>query len=258
MKSANTSIEDLRKQIDKIDADIFNLLLQRLEVVKRVGEVKKQTDNHKSIIRPAREAMMVKNIYSSALSKGLPENIALGFAYIWRQIISVAINLEEPTNISFLDNSEGEYINYAREYFGIFSKFTGQKNSSDILKDIQNGKSNIAIFPIVKNEVTKPWWLDMSEKYYQFSVFCGFPFFEGVNGNNKSGCNSLAIANITAEPCGDDVFVYVLKGKLPQMMADNFEVVSQFDNYSLLFSRETFNDDNSKLDMKYIGCFAVF
>lgn len=252
----NISVEELRKEIDSIDTKIFNLLLQRLEVVKRVGAVKKQTDNHKSIIRPAREAMMVKNIYSSALSKGLPENIALGFAYIWRQIISVAINLEEPTNISFLDNSECEYINYAREYFGIFSKFTGQKNPSDILKDIQNGKSNIAIFPIVKNEVTKPWWLEMSEKYYQFSVFCGFPFFENIK--NSGGVTSLAVANITAEPCGDDVFVYVLKGKLPQMMADNFEVVSQFENYSLLFSRETFNDDNSKLDMKYIGCFAVF
>lgn len=241
------SLEDLRKEIDKIDSEIFELLIKRLEFVKKVGSIKKSAGDSRSIIRPAREANMLRAIYKKAQDNKLAENISKGFASIWRQIISVSVNHEEETNISYI---KSENIFHAKEYFGCFSNYLECKSHKEIFKNIESGKSNIAVFSINKKEGGKPWWLEMSEDHYDYSVFAGFPFFE------NSTVTSLAISNINPEPSGNDIFVYVLKGKLPKIMHDNFDVISEYESNYLLFSDEHYNEYNTKVDLKYIGCFA--
>ncbi len=243
------TLEELRKEIDKIDTEIFNLLIKRLGFVKKVGQVKKSTESARSIIRPAREANMLRDIYKRSKAQSLPENIAKGFSVIWRQIISVSINYEEKTNISYL---KGDNIFYAKEYFGSFSDYTECKTNEKIFGNIKSGKSNIAIFPLNKNEKDRPWWLEMAENHYDYSLFAGFPFFEDKE------ITSIAISNITPEPSGNDIFVYVLKGKLPKVMEDNFDIISECKEGYLLFSDEHYNEYSSKINLKYIGCFAKF
>jgi chorismate mutase len=40
----NNKLKDLRKQIDKIDESIVSLLVKRMEVVKKVGQYKKENN----------------------------------------------------------------------------------------------------------------------------------------------------------------------------------------------------------------------
>ncbi len=260
------SLEELRKEIDAIDSEIFNLLTKRLAVVKKVGELKKQNNKNKSIIRPAREATMVRNIYAKAKNFGLSENIAKGFAYIWRQIISVSVNYEEKTNICFNKNYKCG-LNKAKEYLGIFSDYQECTSDEQIFNRLENLDSNIAIFPLKKfSENEKPWWLLMSEKYYNISIFAGFPFFKEISDDIDlekiyQNISLVAVSNITPEPSGKDVFVYVLKGKTNNIIEGNFKIVNEFNDYKLLLSTENYSSEHSEnsknYNLKYLGCFAV-
>ncbi|MDX1949297.1 MAG: chorismate mutase [Rickettsiales bacterium] len=263
------SLDQLRKEIDSIDSEIFNLLLKRLSVVKKVGELKKSNQKNRSIIRPAREASMVRNIYNKAKKEGLNENISIGFAYLWRQIISVSVNFEEATNICYNKNNKCG-LNKAKEYLGIFSEYKDCNSDEEVFTRLENQTSNIAIFSTKPNQENfeKPWWLLLSEKYYNISIFAGFPFFKKQNENEidlekiSKQISLVALSNITPEPSGRDIFVYVLKGNAKNILQDNFIIIDEYNDYKLLFSLENYSSEHSEnsknYNLKYLGCFAVF
>ena len=64
----NKKLALFREQIDEIDLKILNLLKDRMEIVKNVGELKKSC-NEKFYIRSNREADMIKNLVNLAEDK---------------------------------------------------------------------------------------------------------------------------------------------------------------------------------------------
>ena len=62
------NIEDLRVNIDKVDDEIIKLLNERMEYVKKIGELKNASGGH--IYRPEREKAIISRLESIA-SKNL-------------------------------------------------------------------------------------------------------------------------------------------------------------------------------------------
>ena len=60
-KNSSTTLQDLRSEIDKIDNQMIELLGQRMAIVSRVGELKKN-NNEKFFIKSNREADMIKDL----------------------------------------------------------------------------------------------------------------------------------------------------------------------------------------------------
>ena len=75
----NKKLALFREQIDEIDLKILNLLKDRMEIVKNVGELKKSY-NEKFYIRANREADMIKNLVNLADDK-FPKSTIIN---IWR------------------------------------------------------------------------------------------------------------------------------------------------------------------------------
>lgn len=75
------SVEEIRKKIDGLDDRIHDLLMERADMVLRVGEEKRK--NNAQIIQPDREDTVVRRIL--ARHKGVlpPESVER----IWREIM---------------------------------------------------------------------------------------------------------------------------------------------------------------------------
>lgn len=245
-------LEDLRKHIDEIDDKLFDLLQERLKLVGQVGKLKKSNSSKQYIIRPGREAQKVKRAFTQAKRAGHNSKISTAIASIWREIICLSINFEEEAKIAF-NKKDKEALWMLREYFGPYSEKIPADSDASSLKLIQNNKANIAAFSIEKKPKTKPWWLALSEQS-ELAVFASAPLFP-IKGSERE---VVLVSNVTPEPCGEDRFLYVVSGKLPKDEKDTFEVLAEYKGNLLVSSEEFYNNYQSRLKARYIGCTALF
>ena len=89
------SLDDLRRAIDAIDADLVNLLAQRAQQVKLIGERKAEVDAPAFV--PDRESTILERV--TRLNPGPFE--AAHVRSIFREIISAGRNLEEPERVEY-------------------------------------------------------------------------------------------------------------------------------------------------------------
>jgi chorismate mutase len=66
------SLDELRTQIQDVDAAIIELLAKRMRIVRAVGEVKRTQGI--AVVDPAREAAVVSYVAQLARASGLPED----------------------------------------------------------------------------------------------------------------------------------------------------------------------------------------
>ena len=69
------SLEELRKEIDKIDNEIISLLSKRKGMSQKIAEIKKQSD--KPILDQSREQQVMKRLKKLSKEKGLDENFII-------------------------------------------------------------------------------------------------------------------------------------------------------------------------------------
>lgn len=244
------TLNNLRNSIDEIDRKIFDLLQERLKIVSKVGEFKKSSDGGRYIIRPGREALKVMKAYQMSLEAGYNKKISKAIAHIWREMISLSINLEEPAIIS-LDKNNSDLYFLVREYMGSYSTVNFTNSEDDALNELLNKKANIAAFEVFKDNTQKPWWVSILE-HTNLTVFAKVPLFDEPEFGHK-----LLVSNVAPEPYGNDIYLYVLNKKLPDDEKDSFNIIATYKNYSLAIAEEFYNKYQSKLEAKYIGCYAV-
>ncbi len=80
----------LRRKIDKIDNEILNLILQRLELVKKVSNEKQKRNI--PVVDPERESQILTNITKMAKMKGYDEG---SIEKIFKIIINSAKEFEQ-------------------------------------------------------------------------------------------------------------------------------------------------------------------
>ena len=62
-------LDDLRKEIDVIDEKLVDLLARRIEIVKKIGEFKKQ--NNLPVLDKNRFAKVLEKVEKTAIQQGL-------------------------------------------------------------------------------------------------------------------------------------------------------------------------------------------
>lgn len=136
------NLDKQRKQIDKIDTNIVNLLNQRLTVAHEIGKIKQESGA--DYYDPAREAEVFKKL--TVLNKGPLNQSALNAIY--REIISASIALEKELQVAFL-GPEATYTHQAvLKNFGVSLKATPMKTISDVFSAVEAGDCDYGVVPI--------------------------------------------------------------------------------------------------------------
>ncbi len=138
-------LEDLRREINRVDDKLLELLNERMEYVKKVG-ILKQSDGS-SIYRPEREKEIVERLAKQsqgALTKEAIEAIFL-------EIFAVSRNLELPEKIAYL-GPEGSFTHQAAESrFGALSSYIPLNSIEAVFKVLENGEAKYGVVPIENN-----------------------------------------------------------------------------------------------------------
>jgi chorismate mutase/prephenate dehydratase len=159
-KEINAALEKLREEIDKIDAEILELLNKRANTAIEIANIKRKANLR--FYSPERERAILERI--TALNKGHFPNDAL--RVIFREIMSASLSLEEPLKVAYL-GPEGTYTNLAAmRHFGFSAKYISVESIKAVFDTVESGRVNYGVVPIENsNEGVVSYTLDMFMDY---------------------------------------------------------------------------------------------
>lgn len=220
------TLEGLRGRIDAIDREIADLLLKRLGLVARVGELKRRGKVEGSYIRMRREAVMLRDLIKRFEGTGFPPAAA---ASIWRTIIGASTLTESPLSLSVLcEEADRSPYFLAREYFGGFVPCAMRRDAAQVLRDITRNPHTVGVFPsFLRRAFHAPadrprgnfpscWWeaLARSTDLHKPTVFAVLPFFRGLRDATPQPA-ALAVGRVDLLPTGEDETLCVLTAEKP-------------------------------------------
>jgi chorismate mutase len=170
------ALADLRREIDRIDEAMHELLLERGEIIDTLIAVK-NTQEVGSAFRPAREADMMRR-----LVKRHRGNLPLDTAEsIWRVIISTFTFVQAPFAVH-ADLSAGDAMmrDSARFHFGFTVPFVPHAGASSVVAAVSESKGDLGLVPAFATAGAGPWWaaleFDAAPK-----IIARLPFVERPN-----------------------------------------------------------------------------
>jgi chorismate mutase/prephenate dehydratase len=141
-------LKNLRNEIDKIDNELITMLNQRMEIVKKVGELKNDSDA--PIYRPEREKAIIDRLseistsQNGSLTKDAIEAIFL-------EIFATSRNLERNERVAFL-GPIGTYTHQAAESrFGAMGRYLPLLNIEAVFKAVEHKEAKYGVVPIENN-----------------------------------------------------------------------------------------------------------
>jgi chorismate mutase len=150
----DTSLAELRLEIDRIDEAMHALLMQRGQIIDRLIAVKKSQESG-SAFRPAREAEMMRRLVERHRGS-LPLDTAEG---IWRVIISTFTYVQAPFAVH-ADLSAGDALmrDTARFHFGFTAPFEPHMGAASVVQAVAASKGDLGLVPAFAIAGAGPWW----------------------------------------------------------------------------------------------------
>ena len=135
-------LSKLRKQIDKLDEELLELLNQRLKIAQQVGKVKKL--RKEDVYAPNRE----KEVLSNLLKKNKGPLPASELKDIFREIIKTSLLLQKKLAIAYM-GPEASFTHLAAiKNFGRQAQFISAKNIGDVFNEVEKERADYGVVPI--------------------------------------------------------------------------------------------------------------
>jgi chorismate mutase len=148
------SLTDLRHEIDRIDAAMHALLMERGEIIDRLIAAK-QTQETGSAFRPAREADIMRRLIERHRGN-LPLDTAES---IWRVIISTFTYVQAPFAVhADLSAGDAAMRDSARFHFGFTVPFVPHMGAASVVAAVTESKGDLGLVPAFATAGAGPWW----------------------------------------------------------------------------------------------------
>jgi len=136
------NIPDHRKAIDKLDAQIVQLLNDRTRHVLQIGEMKIKSGE--AIYAPHRERMVLQRICKMNAGPITQESLRA----IYREIMSSALSLEKSMTIAYLGPEATFTHQAAIQKFGASLNYAPQKTIPDIFTEVGRNRADYGVVPV--------------------------------------------------------------------------------------------------------------
>jgi len=141
-ESVAMTLDELRKQVDQLDAQIVRLINERAKVAREIGKLKQRDNN--ALYVPAREQAVYSNIAS--LNEGPLPDACLRAVY--REIMSGCLALEKPLKVAYL-GPEGTFTHAAaRRKFGESVRYVAAATLDEVFSEVERGRADYGIVPV--------------------------------------------------------------------------------------------------------------
>lgn len=137
-------LQPLREKIDALDAQILQLLNQRAVVALEVGKVKESLDEQGPVLKPEREASLVRRLKD--LNEGPFPSEAI--ASVWTEIVSACRGLERPLTVAYL-GPQGSFSEQAAfEQFGHAVVPLRCESFDEIFRAVEADQAQVGMVPV--------------------------------------------------------------------------------------------------------------
>ncbi|MFC7398225.1 chorismate mutase [Chelatococcus sp. GCM10030263] len=144
----------LRQEIDRIDAAMHELLMERGDIINRLIAVKR-TQASGSAFRPAREAAMMRRL--AERHRGiLPLDTAES---IWRVIVGTFTYVQAPYSVhADISGGDAPMRDSARFHFGFTVPYVAHTSAEAVIRTVAESQGDLGIFRADSTAASGPWW----------------------------------------------------------------------------------------------------
>ncbi|HOV04132.1 MAG TPA: chorismate mutase [Kaistiaceae bacterium] len=196
------SLDDLRREIDRIDADMHRLLISRGEIIDELIAVKKSSETG-SAFRPAREASMLRRIaerHHGILPLDTVESI-------WRVIISTFTYVQAPYSVHVATDGP-EMRDVARFHFGFTVPLVVHADANEAIAAVIAAKGDLGLIHAGEHN-DDPWWDGLADAAAP-KVIARLPFVE--RADHPAGRQVFVVARAAADAAATDVVLFAVHG----------------------------------------------
>jgi chorismate mutase len=198
------ALGDLRKEIDRIDEAMHQLLMERAEIIDRLIAVKRSQETG-SAFRPAREAEMMRRLVKR--HKGiLPLDTVES---IWRVIISTFTYVQAPFSVH-ADLSAGDALmrDSARFHFGFTVPFVPHMGAAGVVAAVSKSKGDLGLVPAIAVAGAGAWWsaleFDAAPK-----IIARLPFVE--RADHPAALPVFVLSRVAADAMATEASVWSIR-----------------------------------------------
>ena len=151
------TLADLRIEIDRIDAALHRLLMERGEIIHRLIEAKARQGGG-SAFRPGREADMMRALVSR--HRGLlPLDTVEG---IWRIIISTFTFVQSNYSVhADISGGDAAMRDCCRFHFGFTVPYVPHQGAARVIEAVAKSGGDLGVVRVITPE--GPWWRGLAE-----------------------------------------------------------------------------------------------
>ena len=185
MDGSETTLGDVRREIDAIDAEMHALIRRRAALIERIRAVKARDDI--PTVKPGREAEILRAL--AARHDG--EFPFTAVARIWREIIAGITRMEmaEYSVAVLMPDNDNSCWDLARDHFGSATPMAAFATPREVLRALDAGKLTLGVLPVPCEGDTDLWWTGLATPD-GLRVSYRLPFAAG----SESGTTATAFA----------------------------------------------------------------
>jgi chorismate mutase len=205
-RPTSETLADLRAEIDRIDARMHEILMERGEIIDRLIAVKARAGSG-SAFRPGREADMMRRLVSA--HKGiLPLDTVES---IWRIIISTFTFVQAAYSVHG-DTSGGDapMRDCCRFHFGFTVPFVPHAGTSGVIDAVAASSGDLGLIPVDAGAAAGAWWTRLAEPGAP-KIIARLPFVE--RRDHPAGMPLFVIAKPLTDGAAREVVLYSIKLK---------------------------------------------
>ena len=211
MQKDLATLEDLRREIDRIDDSLQDLLIRRSEVSHAIAKVKQPSaaEGNGTLVpalRPAREAAILRRLLARHTGD-LPARVLVR---IWREIIASSLRVQSKFHLHvYAAENHSGFIDLAHAHFGSQTPIRSHTRPSLVIHACAEEPNSLGIVPLPQIEESGPaWWAQLApagEKGPR--VVAKLPFVQ----DGEDILSAYAIGAVEQEPSGDDTTLLLLE-----------------------------------------------
>src|SRR6185437_8636585 len=132
MSDSASDLEDLRRRIDEIDDRLQDLLIERIEIVSRVGAHKRNSGGV-AAHQPAREAAIIRRLLARNRGAFPPA----GLVRMWRELLAATTRLQGAFAVAVYSPAEMPgFWDLARDHYGSHTTMQAYRSIGQVIRAV--------------------------------------------------------------------------------------------------------------------------
>ncbi|HEY8383299.1 MAG TPA: chorismate mutase [Microvirga sp.] len=195
------SLADLRREIDRIDEAMHELLMERGRIIDRLIAVKKTSESG-SAFRPARESSMMRLLvgrHRGLLPLDTVESI-------WRVIIATFTFVQAPYGVhADISGGDAPMRDSVRFHFGFTVPYRPHESAAAVIEAVARARGDLGVFRLDQGASAGAWWRALAGEGRP-KVIARLPFVE--REDHPASTPVFLIAKPLADAAVRDVILY--------------------------------------------------